>query len=94
MKPEKRKEYEQSLKYYRDWMNTLDTAEAKGLEEGLELGKEQGLEEGLEQGLELGKKAEKIKIAKISLKQNIDIETIALITRLDREEIKNLELDN
>ena len=78
MKPEKRKEYEQSLKYYRDWMNTLDTAEAKGLEEGLEL----------------GKKAEKIKIAKISLKQNIDIETIALITGLEREEIKNLELNS
>ncbi len=35
MKPEKRKEYELSLKYYRDWVNTMttamDTAEAKGV---------------------------------------------------------------
>ena len=30
MKPEKRKEYELSLKHYRDWINTLNCAEAKG----------------------------------------------------------------
>ena len=34
MQPEKRKEYEVSLKHYRDWVNTLDTAEAKGFEKG------------------------------------------------------------
>ncbi len=39
MKPEKRKEYELSLKHYRDWKNTLDTAEAKGVMKGLERGK-------------------------------------------------------
>jgi len=31
MKPEKRKEYELSLKYHRDWVNTMDTAVAKGI---------------------------------------------------------------
>jgi flagellar biosynthesis/type III secretory pathway protein FliH len=52
MKPQKRKEYELSLKYYRDWVNTLDTAEAKGREEGKEEGIEQGIEQGIKQGIE------------------------------------------
>jgi len=37
MKPQKRKEYELSLKHHRDWVNTMttamDTAEAKGRED-------------------------------------------------------------
>jgi len=41
MQPEKRKEYELSLKHYRDWVNTLDTAEAKGIEKGLAKGKKE-----------------------------------------------------
>ncbi len=40
---------------------------------------------------EEGRKEEKIKIAKISLKQNIDIATIAKITGLSIEEIKSLK---
>ena len=39
-----------------------------------------------------GKMEEKIKIAKISLKQNIDITTIALITGLSIEEIEGLKI--
>ena len=37
MKPEKRKEYELSLKHYRDWINTLDMAEEKGFKEGINI---------------------------------------------------------
>jgi len=38
MNPEKRKEYERNLKYHRDWINTLDTAEHKGELRGLKEG--------------------------------------------------------
>ena len=52
------KEYEDSLKVYRDLKNSLDTAlrqgHAKGLEEGLAKGREEGLAEGHAQGLEEG----------------------------------------
>ena len=36
-------EYEDSLKYYRDIKNSLDTAREEGLKEGVEKGKEEGL---------------------------------------------------
>jgi len=78
MKPEKRKEYELSLKYYRDWVNTLDTAEAKGREEG----REEGIEQGIEQ--------EKIEIAKNLLKVKVDIKTIEISTGLSEEVIRSL----
>lgn len=57
----------------------------------LEKAKREAREEGREKGVEEGKKEEKIEIAKISLKQNIDIKTIALITGLTIDEINNLK---
>ena len=51
---------------------------------------EKAKREAREKGIEEGKKEEKIKIAKVSLKQNIDIKTIALITELSIEEIEDL----
>ena len=42
--------YEESLKVYRDWQNTIRTAINKGLEEGREKGLEEGRAEGLEKG--------------------------------------------
>ena len=75
MKPEKRKEYELSLKYHRDWVNTMttaiDTAEAKGIEKGRD--------------------KEKIEIAKNLLKAKVDIETIKLSTGLSIDEIESLK---
>ena len=82
MKPQKRKEYKLSLKHYRDWKNTLDTAEAKGREEG----KEEGREEGLEQGAY----KRNIEIAKNLIKAKVDIETIQSATGLSREIIIGL----
>ena len=40
-KPEEREAYEDSLKYYRDLKNVLDTAREEGKEEGIELGARQ-----------------------------------------------------
>ena len=48
-------------------------------------------EEGFEEGIKAGIKEEKIETAKRMLKQEIDIETISLITELEREEIEKLK---
>ncbi len=46
--PEQVRSYEDSLKYYRDMKNSLDTAYEEGKEEGKEEGREEGREEGKE----------------------------------------------
>jgi len=56
-------------------------------------GREEGIEEGIEKGIKKGEERAKIEIAKISLKQNIDIATIALITGLSVEEIEKIDLN-
>lgn len=51
--------YENSLKYYRDMKNSLDTSHEEGIEkgreEGIAIGKEIGIEEGKEIGKEIGR---------------------------------------
>ncbi|MRI64248.1 Rpn family recombination-promoting nuclease/putative transposase [Ornithobacterium rhinotracheale] len=71
--------YEDSLKYYRDLKNSLDTA------------KEEGFEEGKEQGREEGREEEKLKIAKNLLESNVSIEVIIKTTGLTQEQIEHLE---
>ena len=39
--------YEDSLKYYRDIKNSLDTAREEGMEKGMEIGMEKGMEKGM-----------------------------------------------
>ena len=63
----------------------------KAKREAMESGLEKGLKDGLRKGREEGKKNREIEIAKISLKQNIDIKTISLITGLTIDEINNLK---
>jgi len=67
--------YEDSLKYYRDLKNTIDTA------------KEEGLEEGIEQGME--KKA--FLIAKEMLAENESIEKIVRFTGLTTEQVEAIK---
>lgn len=52
--PTELKEYEDSLKAYRDVKNSIDTALEKGREEGLAKGLEKGMAKGLEKGREEG----------------------------------------
>ena len=47
-----KKEYEDSLKAYRDIKNSIDTALEKGREEGMAKGLAKGLEKGREEGME------------------------------------------
>ncbi|SFV53164.1 hypothetical protein MNB_SV-9-848 [hydrothermal vent metagenome] len=74
---EQNRMYKESLLY---------TAKKDGIKEGKIEGKQEGLKEGKEQG----RKNREIEIAKTSIKQNIDIKTISLITGLTVDEIKSL----
>ncbi len=87
------KEYEDSLKAYRDIKNSLDSAEEKGFQRGIAEGKIQGIAEGKIQGIAEGKMqgiAEKAKSIATKLKQaGMPIKEIASITGLSIEEIQN-----
>ncbi|WP_165370664.1 PD-(D/E)XK nuclease family transposase [Aliivibrio finisterrensis] len=78
---DKQREYENSLKYYRDLNNVIDTA----FDDGKELGKAQGIELGKAEG-EYNKSVE---IAK-NLLSLLDNETIAANTGLSVDIIQSL----
>jgi len=68
-------EYEDSLKYYRDIKNSLDTAREEGLKEGVEKGKEE----------------EKNKIALNCLNEGMPIDVIIKLTGLTKQQIEKLK---
>ena len=80
--PTELKEYEDSLKAYRDVKNSIDTA--------LEKGREEGRAEGREEGREEGKNLKAIQIAKKMLAAGMDIDTIINMTDLSKSEIEKL----
>ena len=69
MNYEDRHAYELSLKYYRDFLNVVDTAKS----------------DGIEIGIEQGKMLEKIEMAKAMLQKGFEIEVICQITGLSAE---------
>lgn len=99
---EERVLYDEALKRYRDYKNTIDYAEEKGIEKGMEkgikIGEAKGLAKGLAkgkaegraEGLAKGKAQEQRQIAANLKKQGVDIETIAQCTGLSVEEISQL----
>ncbi|TAJ14750.1 Rpn family recombination-promoting nuclease/putative transposase [Marinilabiliaceae bacterium JC017] len=50
--PDQLRSYEDSLKYYRDLKNSLDTAREEGVQEGMVKGLQQGMEKGMVKGIE------------------------------------------
>ena len=60
-------------------------------EYSFELLKNEKFKEGIKKGKEEGKKERDIEIAKASLKQGIDINTISIITGLAIQEIEKLK---
>lgn len=92
-KPELR-EYEDSIKAYRDIKNSLDTAKAEGLEEGIIKGRAEGLEEGIAkgraEGLEEGITKGRAEVARKLLEMSIPIKNIIKATNLTEDEIKGL----
>ena len=77
-----KKEYEDSLKAYRDVKNSIDTALEKGREEGMAKGLEKGREEGMEK--------EKISTARRLLSMGFSEEQVSTATELSLEEIQKL----
>jgi len=81
--PKERQQYEDSLKYYRDIKNVVDTARDEGIEEGIEIGIEEGIEIGIEKGA--------IKTVKRGLKEGASVEFLAKITGLSEDFIQTLK---
>jgi len=73
-------EYEHSLKVYRDLNNVIETAESKGEKRGKAEGRAEGKAEG------------KLEIARAMLLKGLEIDFIAEITQLSKEEIEKLKI--
>ena len=77
--PDQVRSYEDSLKYYRDMKNSLDTAREEGLMEGREAGREEGREQ------------REIEIAKEMIRAGEPVEKIIRFTGLTLEQIEKLK---
>ena len=104
--PTELREYEDSLKAYRDIKNSLDTAKEEGRAEGREEGRAEGREEGRAEGREEGRaegreegraegreegRAEGIAmVAKMMYAKGIDVDVIASMTGMTIDKIKAL----
>ncbi len=97
-----RRQYEDSLKEYWDYTNTLDTAfnkgELKGLERGREEGRAEGRAEGLERGREEGRvegraegeKQKAVEVATNLKAMGLPTDDIIKVTGLTAQEIEAL----
>ena len=100
--PQKRSEYWESLKNYRDWNNVLNTNIKKslekglaegmriGMEKGMKQGLEQGMEKGMEKGMEIGEQKKQLEIARRLKSSGLSTEQIIKYTELTAEEIERL----
>ena len=84
------REYEDSLKAYRDIKNSLDSAEAKGIEKGLAEGLAKGLEKGRAEGMIEGGEKKAREIAGKMKSNGIPVDVIMQMTGLSEEEISSL----
>lgn len=80
------REYEDSLKAYRDIKNSIDTAKEEGRKEGREEGREEGRKEGRVEGIA----KEKLATAKRLLDMGLTQEQVAKGTDLSIEDIERL----
>ncbi|WP_294918859.1 PD-(D/E)XK nuclease family transposase [uncultured Prevotella sp.] len=92
--PTELREYEDSLKAYRDIKNSLDTAKEEGREEGLEeglaKGREEGLAKGREEGLAKGRAEGIALVAKAMYAKGMDVDTIASMVGMAKGEVERL----
>lgn len=69
-----------------------EEGKAEGRLKGMVEGKEMGMKIGIKEGIKEGTKNTSISIAKEMLRIGMDIERISQITKLDKEEIRKIEL--
>ena len=79
---EQYEEYEDSLKAYRDWLNTINTAVMKSRAEGRA--------EGLAEGREEGRIEERLELARKFKASGVPVNVIAANTGLSEDEISAL----
>lgn len=75
----------------RYWDRKFDEKMEQGLKQGLEKGLKKGMKQGIEQGIEKGKKEYKIAIILKMLKNNMDEETIKIMTEITQEELEEIK---
>ena len=92
--PTELREYEDSLKAYRDIKNSLDTAKEQGREEGMEeglaKGREEGLAKGREEGLAKGRAEGIALVAKMMYDKGMDVDAIASMIGMSKDEVERL----
>ena len=88
--PKELKEYEDSLKAYRDVKNSIDTAMEQGIAKGMKQGMEQGMAKGMKQGIAKGVMQGKEELINTMLQRGADYATIANLTGLCEDDIKNM----
>ena len=84
--PDQVRSYEDSLKYYRDLKNSLDTAKQEGLEEGIEKGRQEGIEKGRQEGREERER----EIVKKALAKGLSVQDRAEVTGLSNATIERI----
>jgi predicted transposase/invertase (TIGR01784 family) len=55
--PEEQRAYENSLKYYRDLHNVIETSKLEARQEGITIGREEGITIGREEGITIGQRS-------------------------------------
>ena len=85
------REYEDSLKYYRDLKNSIDYAKEVAMEEGRVKGIKEGIAKGIQAGKEEGEKNKQIDIAKNMLSKKMEVSLISEVTGLSENEIFKLK---
>ena len=78
--------YDEALKRYRDYKNTIDYAEERGIKKGFEQGIEKGLKQGLKQGHNEGLRQTALNMKTMQL----PLEVIMQATGLTESEIQAL----
>lgn len=84
--PKQLREYEDSVKAYRDIVNAVNTARIEGREEG----REEGWEDGLEEGIAKGERKKQIEIARQMRTDGIPMDAILKYTGLSEQDINEL----
>lgn len=88
--PKEKQLYEESLKYYRDLKNVVDTSKAEGIEEGIKKGIEKGMKKGIEKGMKKGIEKGRQDVAKEMKADGFSVSKIAQYTGLSEDEINRL----
>lgn len=83
--PKEKQQYEDSLKYYRDIKNVVDTSKEEGREEGREEGKLEGLKQG--------KDEKSMEVVKQGLKEGLSVAMLSKLTGLSEDTIREIQKD-